>query len=94
MSCIPTFIFEYVRDYSIKLLGQDEGRGGQKISVFVYSQGITTVHARRGGVKKWQNSVHIVVECPLRSKLPNQGDFLAKHWTFLEIVCRASPVVF
>ena len=32
--------------------------------VFVHAQGIKIVHA--GGVKKWQNSVHVVVECPLR----------------------------
>ena len=31
--------------------------------VFVHAQDIKTVHAG-GGVKKWQNSVHIVVECP------------------------------
>ena len=38
-----------------------KGGGGQKMSVFVHAQGIKTVHA--GGVaKKWQNSVHIVVE--------------------------------
>ena len=41
------------------------GGGGQKMSVFVLAQGIKTVHAGGGGVKKWQNSVHIVVECPL-----------------------------
>ena len=35
------------------------------MSVFVHAQGIKTVHAKGGGVKKWQNSVHIVVECPL-----------------------------
>ena len=29
------------------------GRGGQKMSVFVHAG---------GGVKKWQNSVHVVVE--------------------------------
>ena len=40
------------------------GGGGQKMSVFVHAQGIKTVHAG-GGVKKWQNSVHVVVECPL-----------------------------
>ena len=37
------------------------GGGGQKMSVFVHAQSIKTVH----GVKKWQNSVHVVVECPL-----------------------------
>ena len=36
-----------------------------KMSVFVHAQGIKTVHAGEGGVKKWQNSVHVVVECPL-----------------------------
>ena len=37
--------------------------GGQKMSVFVHAQGITTVHARGGrGVKKRQNSVHVVVK--------------------------------
>ena len=40
------------------------GGGGQKMFVFVHAQGIKTVHAG-GGVKKWQNSVHVVVECPL-----------------------------
>ena len=39
------------------------GRGGQKMSVFVHAQGIKTVHTEVGeGVKKWQNSVHVVVE--------------------------------
>ena len=41
------------------------GGGGQKMSVFVHAQGIKTVHAGVGGVKKWQNSVHVVVQCPL-----------------------------
>ena len=44
------------------------GRRGSKNAFFVYAQGIKTVHARgsgEGGVKKWQNSVHVVVECPL-----------------------------
>ena len=49
------------------------GGGGQKMSVFVHAQGIKTVHAG-GGVKKWQNSVHVVVECPLKSFL-NPGSF-------------------
>ena len=39
------------------------GGGGQKISVFVHAQGIKTVHAGGRGVKKWQNFVHVVVEC-------------------------------
>ena len=38
--------------------------GIKKCRFFVHAQGIKTVHA--GGVKKWQNSVHVVVECPLR----------------------------
>ena len=38
------------------------GTGGQKMSVFVHAQGIKTVHAEGRGVKKWQNSVHVVVE--------------------------------
>ena len=37
------------------------GGGGQKMSVFVHAQGIKIVHAGVG-VKKWQNSVHVVVE--------------------------------
>ena len=37
------------------------GGGGQKMSVFVNAQGIKTVQAG-GGVKKWQSSVHAVVE--------------------------------
>ena len=44
------------------------GGGGQKMSVFVHAYDIKTVHAG-GGVKKWQNSVHIVVECPLTTNL-------------------------
>ena len=43
------------------------GGGGQKMSVFVQAQGVKTNHA---GVKKWQNSVHVVVECPIM--LPTQ----------------------
>ena len=35
------------------------------MSVFVHIQGIKTVHAGEG-VKKWQKSVHVVVECPNR----------------------------
>ena len=32
--------------------------------VFVHAQGVKTVPTGKG-VKKWQNSVHVVVECPL-----------------------------
>ena len=35
------------------------------MSGFVHAQGIKTVHSGGGGVKKWQNSVYIVVEYPL-----------------------------
>ena len=42
------------------------GEGGQKMSVFVQAQGIKTAHmGGGGGGKKWQNSVHVVVESPL-----------------------------
>ena len=46
------------------------------MSVFVHAQGIKTVHP--GRVKKWQNSVHVVVECPQTefSKFKKLGDFL------------------
>ena len=37
------------------------GGGGQKMSVFVHAQGVKSFHAG-GGSKKWQNSVHVVVE--------------------------------
>ena len=33
------------------------------MSNFVQAQGLKTVHARGWGVKKWINSVHVVVEC-------------------------------
>ena len=39
--------------------------GSQKMSVFVHAQVVKTVHTGGEGVKKWQNSVHIVVEWPL-----------------------------
>ena len=35
------------------------------MSFFVRAQGIKTAHAEREGVRKWKNSVHVVVECPL-----------------------------
>ena len=40
------------------------------MSVFVHAQGIKTVHAGGGG-KKWQHSVHVVVECPLSTSIWN-----------------------
>ena len=36
--------------------------GGQKMYIFVHAQGIKNVKAGAGLVKKWQNSVHVVVE--------------------------------
>ena len=38
------------------------------MSVFVHAQGIK-LSTQGGGVKKWQNSVHVVVECPLTINL-------------------------
>ena len=35
---------------------------GVQMSVFVHAQDMKTVHAAGGGVKKWQNYVHIVGE--------------------------------
>ena len=35
------------------------------MSVFVHAQVIKTVHDEGGGGKKWQNFVHLVIECPL-----------------------------
>ena len=42
---------------------------GKKMSVFVHAQGIKTDHTEGGGVTKGLNSVHVVVECPLRTKV-------------------------
>ena len=47
------------------------GGRGQKMYVFVHAQGIKTVHAGEGGVKKGQNSVHLVVECPFNLGILN-----------------------
>ena len=53
----------YMRLGAIQQLhGQDEGGEGQKMAVFVHTQGIKTVQADAGGVKKCQNSIHVVVE--------------------------------
>ena len=46
------------------------------MSVFVHSQGIKTDNAGGGGVKKWQNSVHVVVECPLKQVQLTVTDFV------------------
>ena len=56
------------------------------MSVFVNAQGIKTVHTGRG-VKKWQNSVHVVVACPLmqlRQHYEMQtGNAITKHFMYL-----------
>ena len=56
-----------VRGHSITTWTRWGRGGGQKMFVFVHAQGIETVHA--GGVKKWQNSVHVVVAWPLSATL-------------------------
>ena len=48
------------------------------MSVFVHAEGIKTVHHAGGEVKKWQISVHVVVEWPLNTKWAVY--FLAKQW--------------
>ena len=60
---ILVYFQAYIRGHSITTWTR---WGGLKMSVFVHAQGIKTVHVG-GGVKKWQNSVHVVVEWPLRS---------------------------
>jgi hypothetical protein len=42
-------------------------KGGQKMPVFVHTQGIK-LSMQRGEIKKCQNSVYVVVECPLTRK--------------------------
>ena len=42
------------------------------MSVFGHAQGIKTLHAGEGG-KKWQNSVQVVVECPLNGNFKRNG---------------------
>ena len=48
----------YTRGSFNNYVDKMRGGGGQKMSFFVHAQGIKTD-------KKWQNSVHVVVECPL-----------------------------
>ena len=45
---------------------------------FVHAQAIKTVHAG-GGVKKWQNSVHVVVEWPLVAQTVGRQMFDLAH---------------
>ena len=49
------------------------GRGSKNV-FFVHAQGIKTVHAEGVG-QKWQNCVHVVVECPLRSSKTNPSHY-------------------
>ena len=44
------------------------------MSVFVHAQGIKTVHAG-GWVKKWQNSVHVVVKKSPASEFCYEANF-------------------
>ena len=46
--------------------------------VFVHAQSTKTVHAKGEGVKKWQKSVHVVVECPSDQY---QGRYTQQAWT-------------
>ena len=50
------------------------------MSVFVHAQGIKTVHAGGGGLKKLQNSVHVVVECP-----PKLGGLNGMHYYLIKV---------
>ena len=57
------------------------------MSVFVHAQGIKTVHTGGGEAKKWQNSVHVVVECPLRALAREDGPtYLTPLYNLLEFV--------
>ena len=64
------------------------GGGGQKLSVFVHAQGIKTVHAGGGG-EKWQNSVHVAVEWPLRwNKFYHGGTIWVRVCPGVQCTCR------
>jgi hypothetical protein len=58
------------------------GGGGQKMPVFVHAQGKKIVHAGMGG-KKWQNSVHVVVECPLSPYVSSMVKYSNKSLQYL-----------
>ena len=46
-----TTLWSYCLGAIQSLRGQDEGGGGQKMSIFVHTHSIKTVHARGGGQK-------------------------------------------
>ena len=60
---------------------------GPKKSLFVHAQGIKTVHVGGGGGQKWQNSVHVAVECPLGLHVQNN----AKEFKLKMIAMEAGP---
>ena len=63
------------------------------MSIFVHAQGIKTVHAGGGGgVKKWQNSVHVVVECPLSTM--REPDFLVENANMNQIASDIAKIFF
>ena len=51
------------------------------MSFFVHAQGIKTVLARGRGVEKWQNSVHVVAECPLTS-----GEYTSGQLSLVKVI--------
>ena len=54
------------------------------MSGFVHAQGIKTVHAG-GGVKKWQNYVHVVVESYDEM---SELTILSRHFEFRAFSCQ------
>ena len=55
------------------------------MSVFVHAQDMKAVHTGGGRVKKWHNSVHIIVECPLdESQIDNFCRFYNRAENFLK----------
>ena len=62
---IKLSIIEYPKGSFNNYVDKMMAGGGQKMSFFVHAYDIKNVHSGVGGIKKWQNSVHVVVECPL-----------------------------
>ena len=56
------------------------------MSVFVHAQGIKTAHAG-GGVKKWQNSVHVVVKIPPNVLCNGAGLGTSTYLIFIKVIC-------